>query len=68
MQLTQRQARIAVLIQRGWTDVEIAKDLGVSPQRVGQLVAAIGRKLGGNGKPRRRILEYLVSGTSSDAA
>lgn len=59
--LTTRQAQVAVLVGRGWTDPEIATELHVTPQRVGQIIAALGRKLKGPGKPRRRIREHLVA-------
>ena len=60
MTMTGQQIRVAALIKRGWTDREIAAELTISAQRVGQIVAAIARKLPGPGKPRRRILEYLA--------
>jgi DNA-binding CsgD family transcriptional regulator len=58
--MTDRQKSVAHRVLRGLTDVEIAADLGISRQRVKQLVAIIARKLPGHGSSRRRIRDHLL--------
>lgn len=66
--LTERQQSVARLVLRGWSDREIAAELGISPQRVKQIVAAVSRKFPGSGSSRRRIRDGLANESSSLAA
>ncbi len=43
--LTEQQLRVATLVAEGYTDRQIATQLRVTPQRVGQMVRSIARRL-----------------------
>jgi DNA-binding NarL/FixJ family response regulator len=46
--LTARQQQVAELVARGWATKQIAPHLGITEQRVRQIIAAIGETIGAN--------------------
>ena len=55
MHMTRRQREVFDLVNRGWTDREIAERLHISEHTVPGHIARIAAKLPGPGTPRQRI-------------
>lgn len=68
VELTTRQSQVVTRVLRGLTNQEIADDLDISIQRVKRVVAAVARKVPGNGPLRRRIREHFAIGENRLAA
>jgi len=61
-ELTDRQRQIVSMYCSGWTWVEIAADLGISPGTINPTLKAVSRRLGGDGRFNRAYLSELGSG------
>lgn len=65
--LTNRQREVVTWLSRGLLNKQIAREMGISPQRVAQHIEGVARQLPGRGKPatRCRQLYAIAHGAST---
>jgi DNA-binding NarL/FixJ family response regulator len=65
--LSPRQTEVAILVVRGLSNKGIAKETGLALKTVEEYLSRICERLGGEGKPRVRIIRWYYS-ENRDAA
>ena len=63
--LSPRQEQVAELVVRGYSDKRIASELGLCLGSVKEYVKRIGRRLGGEGRPRLKIVRWWFGDRSA---
>jgi DNA-binding NarL/FixJ family response regulator len=59
--LSPRQQEVALLVVRGLSNKAIAKETALSVRSVEEYLSRICKRLGGEGKPRVRIIRWYYS-------
>jgi non-specific serine/threonine protein kinase len=57
--LTPREAEVAALIARGYSQKRVAHELGISPHTINGYVQSVAARIPGNEAPRARIMIYF---------
>lgn len=61
MNLTPRQAEVARLVAKGYSDKAIAREIGISPDTVKAHVRDAAQRVPGSGRARFRLLVLFIT-------